>query len=118
MPIYEFSCKNCKKKYDELVKYDETGKYPGVQCPDCGSKKKERLVSMVSFAFSNPVGTDRWNSESGGHDYRFKHNIPNVQRERQMAEMMANGDTAPYREIDDTKLGEGIHDPETRLGLS
>jgi putative FmdB family regulatory protein len=117
MPLYEFECKSCEKKYDELAKYDESGKYPEVVCPHCGSKKKDRLMSMVSFTFTNPVGTDRWNSESTGHDYRFKHNIPNVQRERQLAEQFAKGEN-PYRDLGDMDLGEGVHDPETRLGLS
>ncbi len=116
MPLYEFECKKCKQRYDEIASYDETGKYEGVVCPHCGSKSKDKLVSMVSFNFTNPVGTDRWNSEATGHDYRFKHNIPNVQRERQMAEQMAGKDN-PYKDLGDTNLGEGIHDPEIRKGL-
>jgi len=116
MPLYEFSCNDCNHKFDALSSYDESGKYPNVECPHCGSKSKEKLISMVSFNFANPVGTDRWTSEATGHDYRFKHNIPNVQRERQMAEQMAGGDN-PYRDLGDTNLGEGIHDPETRKGL-
>jgi putative FmdB family regulatory protein len=47
MPIYDFYCKKCESVYDELVVYDATGKYKGVKCPQCGSKKKEKLVDQL-----------------------------------------------------------------------
>jgi putative FmdB family regulatory protein len=51
MPIYEFKCKKCENKYDLLCKYDKTEKYPKVKCPECGSKKKEKLISNFSASF-------------------------------------------------------------------
>src|SRR4051812_30229693 len=92
VPVFNFECKNkkCGKEYEELAAYDETGKYKGVTCPHCGSKKKKKIVSCCSYAFSNPVGTDKWNSESSGHDYRFKHNLPKVIEQRKNAEMMSH----------------------------
>jgi putative FmdB family regulatory protein len=118
MPLYEFECKSCNKPYDEIVRYDETGTYEDVECPRCGSKKKDKLVSACNHAFTNPVGTDKWNSESTGHDYRFKHNIPKVKKEREMAEALSHMDN-PYKQGNDIEeFGEGISDPETRKGLS
>lgn len=118
MPLYEFECKNCNKRYDALTKFDETGKYKGVVCPECGSKKKNRLISSPSFAFSDPVGTDRWNNSSTGHDYRFKHNIPKVKEERALAEAVSHMGTNPYGDSNDIEMDVGVHDAETRKGLS
>lgn len=100
MPFYQFECKKCKKEYEELCSYDSTGKYVDVRCPSCNSKSKTKLMSACNYAFSNPEGTDRWNSESGGHDYRFHHNLPKVLAERQAAEE-AGKDPSPYNNIND-----------------
>jgi putative FmdB family regulatory protein len=120
MGIYEFECLKCNKKYDDIAPYDESEVYPSVECPNCKSKEKIKLVSSCSFQFSNPVGTDKWNSSSKGHDYRFKHNIPKVQAERKMAEALSHMGTDPYKSNieKDLNLDVGIHDPETRSGLS
>lgn len=119
MPIYDFCCKKCKIEYDVLAKYDESGKYPDVVCPECGSKKKEKVASVCSFAFTNPVGTARWNNGSTGHDYRFKHNIPKVQQEREMAKKLSHMGTDPYKDTSsaDIERDTGVHDVETRPGL-
>lgn len=118
MPFYEFRCKKCETVYEERLAYDKTGKYPKVKCPSCKSKSKERLMSSTSFAFGNPVGTDKWTSHSQGHDYRFKYNLPNVRAERAAAEASHKG-AMPYKPIDDiNKYGEGIHDAESRGGLT
>lgn len=119
MPFFEFVCKKCKTQYDELCEYDETGKWAKVKCPECGSKKKEKLLSIANFQFAQPEGTDRWNSDSKGHDYRFKHNIPKVKQERAMAEAMSHmGNPYMDNSASDIELDTGIHDPETRGGLS
>ncbi len=46
MAVYEFSCLECKKKFEvvqAIRDYDPTK----VTCPDCSSKKVERLWSKV-----------------------------------------------------------------------
>jgi putative FmdB family regulatory protein len=101
MPNYDFECKQCSRVYDCIAAYDETGKYPSVKCPECNSKKKTKLMSSCNYAFSNPVGTDRWNSESSGHDYRFHHNLPKVIEERRRAEEKSLMGSNPYNEIND-----------------
>jgi len=106
MPIKEFSCKNCDSVYEDLVKHDEKGKYPGVLCPECGSEEKTPLMSSCKCNFTNPVNSDRWNSESTGHDYRFKHNLPNVIKQRQAAEQQSHMGTDPYPNKDDISSGK------------
>ena len=106
MPNYDFECKKCKETYNEIVPYDETGKYKGVKCPHCGSKSKIKLISNVNFNFSNPVGTDRWCSESQGHDYRFHHNLPNVKKEVENAKKKSHVGANPYNHIDDVSTGK------------
>jgi hypothetical protein len=100
VPFYQFECKKCKKEYEELCPYDSTGKYSDVRCLFCNSKSKTKLMSACNYNFANPEGTDRWNSESGGHDYRFHHNLPKVLSERQAAEE-AGKNPNPYNNIND-----------------
>lgn len=57
-------------------------------------------MTTCSFAFAQPEGTDKWNSEAAGHDYRFKHKLPQVIEERKNAEL-ANKGALPYNQIDD-----------------
>lgn len=106
MPIYEFCCKKCGAQYEELTPNDPSGKYKKVKCPECKSAKKELMISMPSFNFANPVGTDRWNSDSGGHDYRFNHNAPNVREQREYAQKNSHVGPEPYNDIDDISSGE------------
>lgn len=123
MPNYEFRCKKCEKKWSELVwpsEIDETEKYPTIKCPDCESVEKDRLMSVCNFQFSNPVDTDRWNNGSTGHDYRFKHNIPNLMAERKHAEEVSHMGSNPYGDtsVEDIALDTGVHDAEFRKGLT
>lgn len=120
MPFYEFLCKKCGVEYEELCPYDETGKYAKVKCPECNSKKKEKLVAACAFQFAQPEGTDRWNSDTGGHGYRFEYNKPKVRKERQMAEALSHMGPTPYNDTTekDLKLDVGVHDAKTRQGLS
>jgi len=97
---------SCESFFDEFSAYDETGEYSKVSCPNCGSNKKEKIISACSFNFSNPVGTDRWNSENSGHDYRFKHNLPSVIEQRKRAEIASKSGSSPYKEINDLNKNE------------
>jgi putative FmdB family regulatory protein len=44
VPIYEYKCDQCGEEYEALV----MGSADSVECPQCGSKKKERLLSCFS----------------------------------------------------------------------
>lgn len=105
MPLIEFQCKKCVKVYEELVKYEENGVYSEVICPFCGSSKKDRLVSQCAFNFTDPIGTDRWNSDSSGHDYRYKTKLPQAIQERE--NVQKKFDPVPYRDVDTGDIESG-----------
>ncbi len=49
MPLYDFKCRECGKKFEELVRLGETP-----DCPKCGAGGAERL-----FAMTAAVSTDK-----------------------------------------------------------
>jgi putative FmdB family regulatory protein len=55
MPIYEFLCRGCQVRFEELVSASGRDK---VACPDCGSKKVQRLFS--TFATEWKPGNVNW----------------------------------------------------------
>lgn len=120
MPTYSFVCKKCGEEYDDLCSYDPKGKYKGVKCTECGSASKTQQATTCGFQFTNPEGTDRWNSETSGHDYRFKTNVPKVIEQRKQAELASHMGANPYADTSakDIDMDTGIHDAETRSGLS
>lgn len=59
MPIYEFTCPECKSKFEELCKAGTEG----IPCPKCGSLKTKRLFSPFGFAVAG--GTDTSGSGAG-----------------------------------------------------
>ncbi|HBG15183.1 MAG TPA: hypothetical protein DDW93_00255 [Firmicutes bacterium] len=68
MPIYEFSCQQCKNKFEELCQQGTKQ----ISCPKCGSKETVRLFSTFGFAVSGNACTTATASSgcggcSGGH---------------------------------------------------
>jgi len=64
MPIYEFRCEACRKKFEKIVL---SGAVPAsAQCPKCGKKGAERVVSR--FATSAKSGGDDWGGDFGGDE--------------------------------------------------
>ena len=103
MPLYAFRCKKCEKVWEEIADHDKRGKYSGVSCPGCKSKSKEKLLTSCTFKFSNPVGTDKWNSDSTGHDFRHKYNMERpggVSEQRAFAEENSHVGARPYQEAE------------------
>jgi hypothetical protein len=49
-------------------------------------------------------------SDSTGHDYRFKHNLPSVIKQRRDAELASKMGASPYRKIDDISSGKHFGD--------
>lgn len=105
-------CKKCNCEYEELTSYDSSGKYPSVKCPKCKSKKKEK-------AFGVPYIMNTW-SQNNIFDIAAGKNMERAQAERRAAEAASHMGQSPFgfSESADFDLGEGIHHPETRGGLS
>ena len=110
MPRYEFNCSKCNEVYDiwsSISEKDETVKK--TKCPSCKSKKKVEVYGVPSVKFENTVGTDRWHSDSKGHDYRHKYNMDRkggVRDQRKNAEKNSHVGPTPYRNIDDVSSGK------------
>jgi len=60
MPMYEYRCRECGAKYEELVSSSQTTDSE-VQCPECGKYQSEKLMS----AFASSGVTSGGYSSSG-----------------------------------------------------
>jgi len=113
MPMYEFRCEKCSEEYVDLTSYDESGKYPNTKCPKCGSKKKEKLIPS-SITIMNTSSTNNI------FDIKAGRLMDKAKDERRQAEAASHMGASPFgfNESSDFDMGEGIHDPEFRSGLS
>ena len=50
MPLYEYACEDCGKTFEQLVSVQNRDN--GVECPECGSSKVERLISSFAIGKS------------------------------------------------------------------
>lgn len=108
MPNYDFKCKKCNHEYSDFAKFDPKDQYKDVKCPECNSSKKDKLMSVSSYKFNQPVGTDCWTSDETGHDYRYKYILPGIKKQREIAEQTSHVGKNPYKEIDDISSGENF----------
>jgi len=46
MPLYEYQCKKCEKKFETLVSLKDRD--DPAKCPDCGSEDTDKLMSTFS----------------------------------------------------------------------
>lgn len=46
MPLFEYRCKSCASVSEHLVGVGSDN--PALACPECGSKKLDRMISLVS----------------------------------------------------------------------
>jgi len=60
MPFYEYECNNCHESYTELRRMEQRDER--LACPQCGSTKTERKVSVFATCGSD---TSRPSSSSG-----------------------------------------------------
>jgi putative FmdB family regulatory protein len=79
VPIYEFACQSCGRRFEELV-----GSHVGVEtaevaCPECGSTKIERLLSSSYAPLQRQMtpnqrrrADDKRGTDRGGAKERFK----------------------------------------------
>lgn len=62
MPIYEYQCKTCDTKFEELVRDRDAST---ARCPRCGTPEVNRLLSL--FATNNGSNPASAASNSTGH---------------------------------------------------
>ncbi len=62
MPLFEFKCKKCEKKFEELV--FSSRKEP-VECSHCGSKETEKLISTFCAGNGSSKSAGQCNAPSG-----------------------------------------------------
>jgi putative FmdB family regulatory protein len=60
MPVYEFECEECSRRFEELTGSDTRS----LPCPECGSARTRRLISPVSPAGRQPRGAKVRSGES------------------------------------------------------
>lgn len=48
MPMYEYHCVNCGKRFEQIQKFSDA---PLTVHPECGSGPVERLISVPTFQF-------------------------------------------------------------------
>lgn len=51
MPVYEFHCKECRTEFRTLRRAEALN---DVHCPDCGTQRVARLLSVTAAARSAP----------------------------------------------------------------
>jgi len=64
MPIFEYKCNDCGKKFDVLHK--SSANLEEVICPDCQSKNSKKLLSSFSAAISSSSSFENGPSCSDG----------------------------------------------------
>lgn len=54
MPIYEFQCNNCTSRFEEY--FASSSPNPALKCPQCGSKKVNKIFSTFGMGGSSDSG--------------------------------------------------------------
>ena len=53
MPLYEYTCKSCDARFEQLVRTMNAGDAK-VKCPKCGSAKTARALSVFAVGAEGP----------------------------------------------------------------
>jgi putative FmdB family regulatory protein len=64
MPIYQYRCLNCKKRFEVFLSYKEYGE-KNVLCPHCTSDKVQRRIGRIRVAKSEESRMDALTDPSG-----------------------------------------------------
>ena len=65
MPLYEYKCEECEGKFEALVSFKDADN--SIECPHCGSKKTNRLLSTFCAAVgSSSTGAASCSKATGG----------------------------------------------------
>ena len=65
MPIYEFRCKSCGQKFEELV-FSSLFDPANIYCPACGKNDSEKLMSAFSASGGDNIGAGSSSCGTGG----------------------------------------------------
>ena len=47
MPFYDYECRQCGKTFTRHESFEEHDRRQDVKCPECGSKKTQRLLAAA-----------------------------------------------------------------------
>ena len=57
MPMFEYVCRTCGERFEELRSVRDEG--PGPLCPECGSEKVVKLLSAFATSATGAAGAAR-----------------------------------------------------------
>jgi len=63
MPLYEYHCKKCERKFETLVSLKDLKS--SVKCPNCGSQETDRLMSTFCASVSSSSTGASCNTSGG-----------------------------------------------------
>jgi len=79
VPIYEFACRSCDHRFEELVGSHVGVEAADVRCPKCGAAKVERLMTTSYAPVQHQMTAnqrrrleDKRGTDRGGAKERFK----------------------------------------------
>jgi putative FmdB family regulatory protein len=64
MPVYQYRCLNCKKRFELFMSYQEYG-VNAVHCPQCDSDQVQRRIGRIRVAKSEESRLDNLTDPSG-----------------------------------------------------
>lgn len=64
MPVYDYRCMNCRKRFDTYMSYSEYGAR-AVVCPHCGSDQVQRRIGRVRISRSEESRLESFEDMSG-----------------------------------------------------
>ena len=85
MPLYEFKCRSCHHRFEELVGH-HAADADKVKCPECGAEKPQRLISSYNpierqlTAKQKRSMEDKRGTNRGGAKQRFAQQRANERR--------------------------------------
>jgi len=107
MPIYEYRCKKCGKRFSVLTL--RVSEKPAPQCAKCGSRTAERLLSRFAMPKSEEARMDALGDPSalGGLDENDPKSVARWMRKmgKEMGEDVAGEDFDQM--VEDMETGEG-----------
>ena len=64
MPIYEYRCKECEERFEQLVSL--RAEHPPVTCPRCGTQEIRKLLSTFATTERNRSTSQSSCAPTGG----------------------------------------------------